>query len=62
MKRVAYIVLTIAIMLVVSRFLARIVDATVQIGDDIGMLILLLIVVNAVIGVGSYVLYRKTKR
>ena len=37
-------------MLIVSRFIVRIVDATVQIDNDIGMLILLLIIVNAAIG------------
>jgi len=62
MKRVAYIAVTIAIMLVISRFLVRIVDATVQVDDDIGVLILMLISVNAAIGVGSYILYRKFKR
>ncbi len=62
MKRVGYIAVTIAIMLVISRFLVRIVDATVQIDDDIGLLILLLIAVNAAIGGGSYMLYRKLNR
>ncbi len=62
MKRVAYIAVTVAIMLVISRFLVRIVDATVQIGDDIGVLILMLIAVNAAIGGGSYMLYRKLNR
>jgi len=45
-------------MLIVSRFLIRIVDSTVQIDDDIGILVLMLIVVNAAIGIGSYMLYR----
>lgn len=62
MKRSVYVAVTIAIMLVISRFLVRIVDATVQIGDDMGMLILLLIIVNAAISGGSYMLYRKHKR
>ncbi len=62
MRRVTYIAVTIAIMLVISRFLVRIVDATVQIDDDIGMLVLILIAVNAAIGGGSYMLYRKLNR
>ena len=41
--------ITILIMLVVSRFVVRLVDATVQINDDIGLLILLLVIVNAII-------------
>jgi hypothetical protein len=44
-------------MLIVSRFVIRIVDATVQIDDDIGLLLLLLAAVNAVIGLISYKLY-----
>ena len=49
-------------MLIVSRFIVRIVDATVQIDDDVGMLLLLLLVVNAVIGFISYKLYRASKK
>lgn len=48
-------------MLIVSRFIVRIVDATVQIGNDIGMLILLLIIVNATIGFIGYRIYRRAK-
>ena len=62
MKRGVCIAVTITIMLVISRFLVRIVDAVVQIDDDIGMLVLTLIVVNAAIGSGCYMLYRKFKR
>ena len=61
MKRVVYIAVTIMIMLIVSRFLVRIIDATVQIDDDIGILVLLLVAVNAVIGAASYLLYRKLR-
>lgn len=50
MKKTVYILSTLAVMLVVSRFVIRIVDATVQIDNDIGMLVLLLLLVNAVIG------------
>ena len=59
MKRVVYIAVTIMIMLIVSRFLVRIIDATVQIDDDIGVLVVLLAAINAVIGVISYLVYRK---
>ena len=44
-------------MLIVSRFVIRIIDATVQIDNDIGLLILLLAVVNTIIGLISYKLY-----
>lgn len=46
-------------MLIVSRFIVRIVDATVQIDNDIGMLIFLLIIVNAAIGGNK--IYQRTK-
>ena len=62
MKKTAFLLATVAVMLVVSRFIVRIVDATVQIDDDVGMLLLLLLVVNAVIGFISYKLYRASKK
>ena len=62
MKKTVFLLSTIAIMLIVSRFIVRIVDATVQIDDDVGMLLLLLLVVNAVIGFISYKLYRASKK
>jgi hypothetical protein len=46
-------------MLIASRFLVRIVDATVQIDDDIGVLVVLLAVINISIGGISYLVYRK---
>lgn len=46
-------------MLVVSRFVIRLVDATVQIDDDIGLLILLLVIVNAIIAGLSLCVFRK---
>lgn len=49
-------------MLIVSRFIVRIVDATVQIDDDIGLLLLLLLLVNTVIGLVGYKLYRAAKK
>ena len=57
MKKPAYIIITCIVMLIVSRFVIRIVDATVQIDDDIGLLLLLLAAVNAVIGLIRYKLY-----
>lgn len=60
-RKIAFIAVTLIIMLIVSRFMIRIVDATVQIDDDITVL-LLLTAVNAAIGVCSYMLYRKQQR
>lgn len=57
MKKPAYIIITCIVMLIVSRFVIRIVDATVQIDDDICLLLLLLAAVNAVVGLISYKLY-----
>ena len=59
MKKVLHSTVTIIIMLIASRFLIRIVDATVQIDDDIGVLVVLLVAINAAIGVISYLVYRK---
>lgn len=59
MKKALHISITIITMLIVSRFLVRIVDATVQIDDDIGVLIVLLVVINIAIGTISYLVYRK---
>ena len=52
MKRVLHIAVTIIIMLIVSGFLVRI--ATVQTGEDIGILAVLLVTVNALIGTVAY--------
>lgn len=57
MKKTISILATLAVMLVVSRFVIRIVDATVQIDNDIGLLLLLLLLVNAVIGWIGWRLY-----
>ena len=62
MRRILYLVITTVIMLVVSRFIIRIVDATVQIDHDIWILVLLLIMINVVIVIISYQLYQRTKR
>ena len=62
MKKTVFVLSTLAIMLIVSRFIVRIVDATVQIDDDIGLLLLLLLLVNTVIGLVGYKLYRAAKK
>ena len=59
MKKALYITVTIIMMLIASRFLVRIVDATVQIDEDIGVLVVLLAVINTSIGGMSYLVYRK---
>ena len=59
MRKILHLTITILIMLVVSRFVVRLVDATVQIDDDIGLLILLLVIVNDIIvGLSLYVFRR----
>ena len=62
MKKTVFILSAIAVMLIVSRFIVRIVDATVQIDNDVGMLLLLLLTVNAVIGFLSYKLFQISKK
>ena len=62
MKKAVFILSTLAIMLIVSRFVVRIVDATVQIDDDVGLLLLLLLLVNAAIGFVSCKLYQRKKK
>lgn len=59
MRKILHLTITILIMLVVSRFVIRLVDATVQIDDDIGLLILLLVIVNAIIAGLSLCVFRK---
>ena len=59
MRKILHLIITILIMLVVSRFVVRLVDATVQIDDDIGLLILLLVIVNAIIAGLSLYAFRK---
>ena len=49
-------------MLIISRFVVRIVDATVQIDNDIGALLLLLVLVNVSIGFVGYKLYQASKK
>ncbi len=62
MKKTLHIILTIVIMLIVSRFAVRIVDATVQIDGKIFALSLFLAAVNALIVIVSYKLYKYRNR
>ena len=62
MKKTVYSLSTLAIMLIVSRFIVWIVDATVQIDDDLAVLLLLLLLVNAAIGWIGYKLYRASNK
>ena len=62
MKKAVFIITTVFILLITSRFVIRIVDATVQIDNDIALLIILLIVLNVVIGMLSRFLYKKIFR
>ena len=59
MKKAMHITATIIIMLIASRFLVRIVDATVQIDEDIGALVVLLAVINICIVGIRYLVYQK---
>ncbi len=59
MKKTLHLAVTIIVMLIASRFIVRIVDATVQIDEDIGALIVLLAVINAAVGGISYFVYLK---
>ncbi|MBQ1319239.1 MAG: hypothetical protein IIY53_01820 [Solobacterium sp.] len=59
MKKILHIAVTVVIMLVVSRFIVRIIDATVQIDDDIVLLLLLVAAVDIVIGLVSARIYRR---
>ena len=62
MKKWVHIAVTVFCMLVLSRFLVRLIDATVQIDSDIGMLALVLLLLNAAIGFVSHKLYRTFKK
>lgn len=59
MRKTFFIVVTFLVMLITSGFVVRIVDATVQIDDDIGLLATLLAAVNAIVGFLSYKLYKR---
>ena len=59
MRKIIHVIITILIMLVVSRFVIRLVDATVQIDNDFGLLILLLVILKAgIVGLSVYIFRR----
>ena len=62
MKKIVLIIATLCVMLITSGLVIRLVDATVQIDDDIALLIILLIVLNVGIGMLSCLLYRRIFR
>ena len=62
MRKIFFVVVTFLVMLITSRFVVRIVDATVQIDNDIGALLLLLVLVNVSIGFVGYKLYQASKK
>ena len=59
MRKIFFVVVTFLVMLITSGFVVKIVDATVQIDDDIGLLATLLAAVNAIVGFLSYNLYKR---
>ncbi len=57
MRKALYIIVTMTVMIIMSRFAVRIVDATVQIDGNVFMLVLFLAAVNTLTVVISYRLY-----
>lgn len=62
MRKKLFVIFTIILMLVASRFVVRIVDATVQIDGNVAMLAALLIVINAAIVFVSRKIYKAARR
>lgn len=62
MKKTAFILFSAIIMLVSSRSAVRIIDATVQIDDDIFLLLAFLVAMNFGIGFLSYKIYKRTSK
>lgn len=58
MKRNIYIFATVLVMLGMTRMAVRIIDATVGIDDDIMILILFLVIMNAILAWISLKMYR----
>ena len=58
MRKTFHVIITIFMMLFVSGIVVWLVDATVQIDDDIGMLITLLVILNVIIAGISLYLFR----
>lgn len=62
MRKPLHVFLTVLIMGIADRFIIRIVDAAVQIDDDLLMLVFLLICVNALLLFLSIRLYRTAEK
>ncbi len=62
MRKSLHVFLTVLIMGIADRFIIRIVDAAVQIDDDLLMLVFLLICVNALLLFLSIRLYRTAEK
>ena len=60
MRKIFFVAVTFLVMVITSRFVVRIIDATVQIDDDIGLLVILLVAINLGIGALSFILYKRT--
>lgn len=58
MKKSVYIFLTLLIMIVFSALFIRIIDSTVQIDNNTGMLVLFLILLNFTVGFFSFIFYK----
>lgn len=58
MRKTVHSLTTIILMLAVSRFIIRIIDATVGIDDDMALLMILVLIVNLIILWLSIRLYR----
>lgn len=62
MKKTAFILFSAIIMLVASRSAVRIIDATIQIDNDIFLLLAFLVAMNLGIGFLSYKIYKMTSK
>ena len=62
MRKWIYFIATAFLMVIVSRFLVRIVDATVQIDDEWWLLLILVALANLMIAALSRMLYRRGQR
>lgn len=61
MRKTLHVIITILMMLFASGIVAWLIDATVQIDDDIGMLITMLVILNAIIaGISLYLFRNRT--
>ena len=60
MKKTRFTLFTALVMLITSFLAARLIDATVQIDDDVWLIVTLLAALNVTIGALGYKLYRRT--